>query len=392
MKSLKWLPTLALKVLVRFLYSSMCLLFPVKNKKVSFASYRSNRLSGNLYYVHHELVKQKEEYEIQYLFKKFNPSPFGKVLYMFHIIRNIYHLATSAYVFIDDFYFPLYLIKLRKGTTVVQLWHAAGAFKKFGYSTLGKPFGPSEEYLKHVKIHSNYSYAVVSSSEVIPHFAEAFNMPPNQILPLGIPRTDYLLDENNYIKAKEKLYKKYPHLKEKKLILYAPTFRGKSHQRSEFETLLDFEKLKLALRPDYALVIKLHPYMNQSIQVVDDKFIYQLDPEFNTEEILLISDILISDYSSIIFDYSLLGRPIAFFANDLSEYISERDFYYPYETFVPGPVFSNTNDLVEWLKRGVFPTETVNQFAEKFFSYRDGKASQRIIQTILDPNKDALGV
>lgn len=383
MKMLKWLPTLTVKVLVRFLYSCICLLFPVRRNKISFASYRSDKLSGNLYYVHRALVQQQGDYEIHFLFKKFHPSIIGKVLYIFHIIRVTYHLATSAYVFIDDFYFPLYLIKKRKETTVVQLWHAGGAFKKFGYSTLGKPFGPSKEYIKRVNIHSNYSYAIVSSSEVIPHFAEAFNMPPKQILPLGIPRTDYLLDEKNERKTKEKLYRLYPHLKEKKIILYAPTFRGKSHKKSKLDIMIDFEQLREALHHEYVFVIKLHPYMDQSVEILDNTFFYQLDPEFHTEEILLISDLLITDYSSIIFDYSLLGRPIAFFARDLKEYIEERDFYYPYEEFVPGPIFSQTEELVEWLKRGEFETDQVKQFAEKFFNYRDGKASQRIIETII---------
>ncbi|WAA09704.1 CDP-glycerol glycerophosphotransferase family protein [Fervidibacillus albus] len=386
MEKLKLIPTLLIKVLVRFLYKIFCVIFPVNDKKVIFASYRSNEFQGNLLYLKNELDKIDPDYKVKILFKKFTPTIYGRFIYVFHMFKAIYHIATSSFVFIDDFYFPLYLIKLRKETKVIQVWHAAGAFKKFGYSTIGKSFGPSENYLKHVKVHSNYTYAVVSTEEVVPYYAEAFNMKEEKVLPLGVPRTDFILQEKNQSSVKKKLYKYYPQLNKKKLILYAPTFRGGSHEHGAvpLDLFLNIEKLQKELESDYALIIKLHPYVSQSLPEKGmNDFVFQLDDKFNTEEILLLSDILITDYSSIIFDYSLLERPIGFLATDLDQYIKERDFYYEYESFVPGPIFENTDELLVWIKSGKFNIEKVRSFSKRFFSFRDGKASERILKNIL---------
>src|SRR5699024_11258678 len=140
-----------------------------------------------------------------------------------------YHLSTASYFVVDDYYFPVYVITPRPKTEIVQVWHGAGAFKKFGHSTVGKTFGSSEQYLKHVKVHSNYSKVIVSTKKVIPFFAEAFQMASENILPLGLPRTDFLFDSEKHYATKKSLYEKFPQLKGRKLVLFAPTYRGSGH-------------------------------------------------------------------------------------------------------------------------------------------------------------------
>lgn len=383
------LATLLTKAIIRIIYIFFCLFFPVKKDKVSFASYRTNTLQGNLLYLFKEIETQYPNYHFKILFKKLDSTTTGKISYLFHMFKSTYHLATSKYFFIDDYYFPIYLIKPRKSTAIIQLWHAAGAFKKFGYSTVGKSYGPSEKYLKHVKIHSNYSKVMVSSTEVIPHFAEAFNMSPNNILPLGLPRTDFLLQENKREEVKNRLYSKYPTLKGKKIILYAPTFRGKGHNPGKFQGYLDFGELKSVLGNQYAIVVKLHPYMRKQLTLenTDKEFVFQLKG-FNTEEFLIIADLLITDYSSIIFDYSLLGRPMAFYANDLEEYKKERDFYYEYESLVPGPIFKNTTDLAKWIVEAKYDLNEVKKFSNRFFNELDGNACKRIVDAVFQAEVD----
>lgn len=390
MKPLNLLQTLFSKLMVRIIYDVCCLFFPVRKKKVTFASYRSRNLNGNLLYLYNEVNKQYPNYIKVCLLKKYNATKLGKISYLFHMFISSYHLATSSYFFIDDYYFPVYVIKPRKKTTIIQVWHGAGAFKKFGYSTIGKSFGPSIDYLKYVKIHSNYSVVIVSSSEVIPYFSEAFNISPKRIFPLGLPRTDFLLQEKKHVDIKKRLYELHPNLLGKKIILYAPTFRGKSHYQSNFQNYLDFFELKLSLGEKYALIVKLHPYIKTKLKIDEHlrDFVYQIDHQFDTEEILVISDILITDYSSIIFDYSLLGRPIAFYANDLEEYRSERGFYYDYETFIPGPIFNNTRNLAFWIKNGEFNINKIKKFSKRFFNFLDGEASKRIIDAIFQHELD----
>jgi CDP-glycerol glycerophosphotransferase (TagB/SpsB family) len=387
MKILRFLPTLILKGMVQIVYVFCCLFFPINNKKVTFASYRSNSLQGNLLHLYNELKVQHPDFISKCLFRKPKSTKSGKISYIIHMFASIFHMATSKYFFIDDYYLPVYLIKPRRNTQIIQVWHAAGAFKKFGYSTIGKTFGPTQQYLKHVKVHSNYTHVIVSSSEVIPFFSEAFNTSPEKILPLGLPRTDFLLEQKNSHNIKNRLYNTYPELKGKKIMLYAPTFRGKSHYQSNFEGYLDFSALKSKLDEEYVLLVKYHPYISESLEIDSSlrTFVYQIDDSFNTEEILLISDVLVTDYSSIIFDFSLLGRPIAFMAKDLEKYKKERDFYYDYKSFVPGPIFENSTDLAWWVKEANFDIAMVEEFSNKFFDIQDGCASQRIIERLIQP-------
>jgi CDP-glycerol glycerophosphotransferase (TagB/SpsB family) len=386
-KRFKLLSTLLAKAVVRTAFCISSAFLPVNPRKVTFASYRSSKLEGNLYWVYRELASRGERYKYTFLFRKYKSSFGGKLGFLWFMAKAGHHLATSKYFLVDDYFFPIYVITPRRNTQIVQLWHAAGAFKKFGYSTLDKDYGPSEEYLKHVKIHSNYSLALVSSTEVVPHFAEAFNMPPERILPLGIPRTDYFFLVEEHERIKLKFAQLYPQLKGKKLILYAPTFRGKSYGREPFHCPIDTAELYRTLGQDYAFIVHLHPYLKDTELVVTgpSSFVYRIEDEFDIQELMILADILITDYSSVIFDYSLLGKPMAFFATDLDEYLAERDFYYDYRTLIPGPLFTDVKELASWIMGGDFDLEAVARFRDRFFDVADGQASRRVVDYIFGP-------
>jgi teichoic acid ribitol-phosphate primase len=388
MPKLRLMPTIFVKYTMRFFYSFVCLLFKLNPNKITFASYRSDKLTDNLYFVWMELQQEYPDYQCHFAFKKFHSSLWGKLSYFFHLIKAIYNLATSKYFIIDDYYFPVYVIRPRKGAEIIQLWHASGALKKFGLSTIGKPFGPSLHYLKHVKIHSNYSRVYVSSSEVVKYYAEAFQMSTKQIYPLGVPRTDYFLSNVKREKLKDAFYKEFPELLNKKLILYAPTYRGKSHYQEAFECPLDIQLMKEKLESDYVLLIHLHPYMQDGLNIKDHEkdFAYHIKGNFTIQELLSLADILITDYSTVFFDYSLLVRPIAFFADDLEEYIGERDFYYDYESLIPGPLFTKTDQLAEWINKREFDLKEVAAFRNRFFDHIDGKAAKRIVKHFIREN------
>src|SRR5699024_12565911 len=114
------------------------------------------------------------------------------------LLKELLLIKDVIYVIIDDYYLPVYLINPRKEVKIIQIWHAAGALKKFGYSTNGTAFGPNKNYLKIVPIHSNYTHAYVSAEYAKLYFAEAFNMSENKIHALGIPRAElFLLNKND---------------------------------------------------------------------------------------------------------------------------------------------------------------------------------------------------
>ena len=383
MESLKFLPTIVVKFVLRFFYYLFCTFTKVDDLKVTFASYRSDTLKDNLFYMNKEMEENYPEYNRNFIFKKFDSSVTGKISYIFHMIKACYYIATSKYFIIDDYYFPIYVLNIRNDVEVIQVWHSAGALKKFGLSTVGKPFGPSETYLKHVSVHGNYSKVYVSCAEVIPYYAEAFQMPEERIYPLGIPRTDYFFSKENRGILKEKFYQSFPELEQKKVLLYAPTFRGKSHYQNNFQLPFDLEKMGEELQNDYVLFIHLHPYMRNQFQAKSGKFVYVMNDSYSIQELLVLADILITDYSTVFFDYSLLEKPMIFYPYDLEEYKKERDFYYSYEELIPGPMVKDTESLIKEIKKGKFDLNRIRKFKNRFFDIQDGKATERIMKHII---------
>lgn len=382
MSFLKLVPTIIVKYVLKAFHGMFCLCFRINPYKVTFASYRANQLQDNLAFIHREMQQSYPEYKPHYLFKKMDGSVLGKLLYIFHMIHATFHLATSRYFIIDDFYFPIYVIKPRNRVDIIQLWHSAGALKKFGLSTVGKPFGPSPEYLKHVAIHGNYTKAYVSSTEVVPYFAEAFNMPAENIYPLGIPRTDYFYSKEMIGDLRIQFQRTYPQTKRKKVILYAPTFRGKSHAQGTFRIPFEVEEMKERLGEQYVLLIHLHPYMRGEFALEEGNFAFQVKDAFSIQELLALSDLLITDYSTVFFDYSLLGRPMIFYPYDLEEYIRSRDFYYTYEDMIPGPMAADTETLIQLIQNEGGSEDEIAQFRDRFFDHQDGHSAKRIAQHI----------
>ncbi|QXJ49165.1 CDP-glycerol glycerophosphotransferase family protein [Bacillus altitudinis] len=368
------------KFIFRLYYSFLSFAFRVNKKKVVIATYRDSELNDNFKSIYKSL-SEGTDVEVVLRFRKMNSGLKERFIYVVHLLSSLYHVATCRVLLLDDYYFPLYLINKRSETKVIQIWHACGAFKKFGYSIVGKKSGPSPEYLKLVPVHSNYDYAIVSSKEAVLPFAEAFNMSPEQILPIGVPRTDFFFSKEEKESVKNKFYQKFPHLKSKIKILYAPTYRGAAHNQKDQNLILDREKLFKYIQPEkYEVLIKLHPYLENEY-TVDQTYTEQ----FSLYELMIVSDVLITDYSSVIFEYSLLNKPILFYCPDFDNYMEERDFYFPFDSFAPGPITKNLSSLVKELKYLNSDPQKVNlkEFSKRFMENCDGRSTDRVVSLIL---------
>ncbi len=378
---MKTIERLVLKYLINIVYVCSSVL-PIQ-KRVVFATNRTEQLSDNFKYIYEEMQLQKVEYQSLFLLKKMGFGWKGRLQYLLHLLKATYYLATSKYFLIDDFYFPVYVVKLRKGTEVVQTWHACGAFKKFGYSILDKEYGADNNYVKYVPIHKNYSHVLVSSQEVVPYYAEAFNMEASNIRSLGIPRTDLFFKDTLQKEAVEKVYQRFPALKDKKLILYAPTFRGATQADMHMNIPFEINQVLEILDEDTILGLKMHPFVRDLPDLSDYSNIIDLSEYPEVNDLLLVADILITDYSSLVFEYSLLERPMIFYAHDKEMYIKERDFYYEYEAFIPGPLVQTTEELIKVLNQQTYDYEKIHLFKTKFFDDVDGRASERFVKQIL---------
>ena len=284
-------------------------------------------------------------------------------------------ILTSKVIVTDDYVKYLRYFPLRPEQRVIQLWHACGAFKKFGQR------GTNLSLPEDRATHAQYNLVSVSGEQVRSIYADAFDVNYQKVQALGVPRTDHYFNKKLISKKKRQIYLKHPKLLFKSVLVYAPTFRDTDGKRNEFHPEIDFDLLSKSLLPNQVLLICPHPVMDAPI--LPHKYHNILEVrDFSTNDYMLISDMLITDYSSVIFEYALLGKPIAFFCYDLLRY--DRDFYLKYPDDLPGDVFKTQEELTEYLRspEKQVLTDKYTAFMQKYMSACDGHSCERIATLI----------
>ena len=247
-----------------------------------------------------------------------------------------------------------------------------GAIKKFGNALARKyPI-------------KNYDYVIANSSYWKKPYSEAFSVKEENVVVTGMPRVDCLFDDN-YLKAsKNKLLAKYPILKDKKIILYAPTFRGNIYQG--FSMLpFDGEKLINSFDENTYLIYKLHPLLKNICLPQHPRIIDMFNED--THELFALSDLLISDFSSIVFDYSILNKTMYFYVPDLNDYLKDVGCYVNIDLF-PGKICKNIDELIQGIQKN--EVGNLEAFKNIFFEYQDGKNTKRVVELIYDILKKSL--
>ena len=348
----------------------------IKDNRIVFLSNRRTDLSGNFEFVY-RLLKNDKNLDIRFVLDDRDVRHMS----FKNMLAIGYYLANAKVILVDDYMELLFKLPRRKGNTLIQLWHACGAFKTFGCSRMGKKGGQN---LKSPN-HRNYDYATVSSDEIRKFYAEGFGLPIEKVVATGVPRTDIFFDKAYKEKVTKEFYEKYPKLKDKKILLFAPTFRGNGKNSGYYPTeLFDVNALYEALGEEYAIIVKHHPFVHNR-NTIDPKYQdYIIDLSTNSElnDLLFITDLLVTDYSSVVFEASLLEIPMLFYGFDLEQYIATRGFYYEFETFVPGKIVYHFDELIEAVKKGDFESEKIAPFRDRFFDGKGGKSSQRTVDLI----------
>lgn len=311
----------------------------------------------------------KNDYKISTSFKQLG------ILLKFFFIKS-YWIATSEYIFLDNAFLPLAYCNLSKKAKVIQLWHGCNAIKKFGQSYNTGLLKKLEK-----KLAEKYTYLVLNSENTREKYKEAFGVDDSKILVTGSPRVDIFFDEEKCSILRSEFYKENTLLEEKKIILYAPTFRDdQSNKLSE-----ELYQLADSIYEDSVILLRLHPSLNESI-IIPKKYkskIINVSGYNNLVQLLLVSDVLITDYSSIIYEYSILERPMIFYSYDLKEYSENgRGFYEDYENYVPGTVCYSLQDLIIEIRKLEIDIDKVTYFKIKNYEYRDGKNIQRILSIL----------
>ncbi|MCM2138021.1 bifunctional glycosyltransferase/CDP-glycerol:glycerophosphate glycerophosphotransferase [Vagococcus fluvialis] len=356
------------------------ILFPYyKTKKqtenVLFLTNKDAELAGSFMPIYQEIRAQHPEIPIKCYFKK-NKRNFGE---MKQLLKDV---ATAKVIFLDDYYRQLYGLQTAKETEVVQVWHAAGAFKKFGFSSIGSLDSNTPEF--ETRAHQNYTKVICSSEEIRPFYGEAFNVKEENVLALGTPRADKLFDESYREMIRRDFFGKHPEIGGRKVITYAPTFRGGAKERQKFINQFDIRRFRNMFSDEYILVVKMHPSVKNGIYIYKDLSQDVLNlSNMDMNDLLLCTDILITDYSSVIFDYSILKKPMIFYAYDLEDYMAERSFYYDYESFVPGPIVRNNDELLKAVRDiEEVDLNQVEEFSNRFF-VNQGNSAEEVVKTLM---------
>lgn len=295
-------------------------------------------------------------------------------------LKMYYYVATSKVIITDDYLRYLRVFPLRKEQRVIQLWHACGVFKKFGIQ------GTTLDYRVDRSTHVQYNTVCVSSSEIRPTYAEAFQISMDRVQALGCPRTDVFFNQEKIEQKKKEVYEKYPDLIDKKVILYAPTFRDRGGDRSIFKPEIDFKRLSKELNEDQVFVICPHPVMKNEIVKKSYKNI-KVIRDISTNDMMFVSDMMVTDYSSVIFEYALLRKPIVFYCYDRQAY--DRGFYLDYNTDLPGEIVETFDEFLAFLKdeKRHELTAKYDEFVEKYMSACDGHSTERIAKLVNDYTK-----
>lgn len=361
-------------------------LFPLKKNKISFLSPHNEEFTDSLGAVMNEIIL-RDDFIVQKISCRDldvdKTSVKALFISLFRALRfftvKAYHLATSAYVFMNDNFMPMAKLHFKKDAVITQLWHAEGIFKRFGLHI----DQPDEVRKLEIEGNKKLTYIVCSSDQVADTYAEAFGVSKYKVLPLGAPRTDKFFKKVNEERLRNDFDKLYPECKGKKLILYAPTFRDNREDDCRLLDSVDIKAFNERFGTSSRLLVRLHPQVHSCNAFLDGATDVS---KFSDLSVLIrICDIMITDYSSICMDFALLEKPIYFYAFDLEKYTADRAFYSDYESYVPGPVARDFQTLLNLINNNVSNTYSKRLLDFKFFNFGtpDGNSTKRVVDSII---------
>lgn len=291
-------------------------------------------------------------------------------------MKIMYQLFTSKVIVTDDYLSYLRKYNLKDKQKVIQIWHACGLFKKFGLDSLPADITAEKE------THARYDCVAVSGSNLKQGYSSAFGVDEKCVQPLGTPRTDMFFDETYIAERKKIFFEKYPGLAHKRIVLYAPTFREKKNQRIEYDPQINWKKLSEYLGDGTALLIKNHPIMKYNLLKGKEYGNIKNMNKTSTYDLMFVSDVLITDYSSVIFEYALLNKPIIFYCPDHAEY--DRDFYLNFPDDLAGEFVTDPENLAHAIQRNLMNPELTDlaEFRNRYLDACDGHSAYRIAKLI----------
>lgn len=380
-----------LKQLLLSFYKLLTKILPIDHRIILFESNVGRNYTGNPKAIYEEMIRLglDRKYRCYFILEDIEMKiPGSAKLIKRNRLRYFYYFAIAG-VWISDTRFPKYIIK-RQDTIYIQTWHGT-PLKKLALD-LDAVYMSGETSLEDYKrnFYNNvqtWDYLLSQNNYSTEIFKKAFGF-KKKILEIGYPRNDILYRENN----KDEIYKIKERMglpQDKRIVLYAPTWRDNEYYTNgiyKFSSGLDFSLLMEQMKEDTVWLVKHHYLIMDRIDwSAYEGFIYTFDKSYDISLLYLVSDMMVTDYSSVMFDYSILKRPMLFYCYDLSEYKDTlRGFYFDFLKEAPGPVVQTTEALIESIKEYDYELyrENYEAFIAKYNHADDGNASRKIINLI----------
>lgn len=357
------------KVFLRFIYFFMKL-----NKtqdKILFLSRQSNKVPLDFRLIIEGL--EEENYKIVTLCQRVESTKGLKFSFITNIFKSMYHLATSKVCVIDSYSLPVSILKHKKNLTIIQIWHAMGKIKQSGYQTLDKPDGRSTKIAKLLDMHKNYDVVVAGAKAWNHAYKASFNISEDKLWNIGLPRAAYI--HNNLKEIQKKIYRRYPELKTKKVILYSPTFRvSKKSSTDDIIKNIDYDK--------YILIITSHPKHQLNI---DNPNIYTSSKlKINIYELLTICDYFITDYSSLAVEAAAINKKTYYYLYDYEDYIKSNGLNLDTLKEFPNITFKDGKKLIKNLQDDKYDIESFKKYKRKYLPKNFEDATNKIVEYIID--------
>ncbi|MBE6991453.1 MAG: CDP-glycerol glycerophosphotransferase family protein [Ruminococcaceae bacterium] len=375
----------------------------VDDKLILFSSYFGGKYACNPRALYEQMLRDPKynDYRFVWAFKKPATHPERYRLHRlslpdskrtktvkYNTIKHRRVMMKAGYI-ITNSITPDYMVH-QDGQVIVQTWHGT-PLKRLGcdIDVDGNENMTIEQiHERYMSRARKYDYFLSPSDFYTEKLTSAFALDKagveDIILQKGYPRNDFLL---NYTDEDVKRVKaKYGIPEDKKVILYAPTFRDNHLNNRDMPQIpLDFDRLKAELGDEYVILFRTHYLVRGEVDFsAMDGFVLDAIAEEDINDLYIVSDLLITDYSSVFFDFANLKRPVILFTFDLDEYADEiRGFYFDIRT-LPFPIVMNQDELVDAVKNMDFHyDDAYKAFNEKFNPLEDGNSSARVLEEII---------
>lgn len=336
--------------------------------KIAFISRQGDKPSIDFRYLINEIKLNYPDYEVEVHCKMIPESFGGKLLYIKEMFTQMKAMAASKVVVLDGYCILASMLNHRKSLTIIQLWHALGAFKKFGKSILDMEGGSSSETAAAFKMHNNYDLIAASGEKCVPHFAEAFGQDESKFVPIGIPRMDFLTSGEENERLCDLIFREYPELDNgKKNILYVPTFRDTDEDREALKAATE-ELVKRVNYDEFNLIVKHHVVDTNKEEIyVGSHMNVKSGERFNGMDFMAVASCVITDYSSVIYEALLKDLPIYLYCFDSDKYINERGFYIDFWRDIPALYSKSAKGICRFINDGnTADEEKINAFKEAY--------------------------